>query len=144
RCADDRILDLVGCHGCCRSVIREISTGALLWYHDLLRDHFPAQYFRCLWSGGLSVDQIRREMGHDLGGRARLAIVALAYIRFAALRNASIFRPWHHVVDPWKWIRSSAPSKIFGPPRRTRIEDGEQVGTSNGGQRPSLNSSFHP
>jgi hypothetical protein len=121
----------VGCHGCSRTVIRQISTGTLLWYHDLLRYHYHTLHIRCLWRGSVSVDQVRREMVRDLGGSARLAIVALAFIRFAALRNACFFRPWHHAVDLWNWIRSPESAKTFGPLRRTRIEDGEQVMRGN-------------
>lgn len=142
RSADDRILDLVERHGCRRAVIRETSTGTLLWYHDLLRCHPHALHFRCLWRGGFSGGHVRCEMGHDPDGSVRLAVVALAFIRFAAFRNACIFRPWHHAVDLWKWIRSSASPKISGPPRRTRIGDGEQAGSYDGGKLHTMNPGF--
>ena len=139
RCADDLVLDLVGCHGCYREVIRQIPTGTLFWYYDLLRYHLHTFHIHCLWRGSVSVDPVRHEMVRDLGGSARLAILALAFIRFAAIRNACIFRPWHHTVDLWNWIRSSSSPKIFGPQRHTRIEDGEQVMRGNQRLRVQLN-----
>jgi hypothetical protein len=142
-CSGDRVFSTVECHGCCRTIVRQISTGVIFWHHDLLWFHDHSWYLHHLWRGSTYIHQVSSEVGRSFGGTGGLAILALAFIRFKAVRNACFFQPWHHAIDHRNWIRSSPSPQIFGPLRHPTIEDGEQAGTSNGGKRLSLNSGFH-